>query len=107
MQHHPKVVRRDTQGVTNLGCLHLFHFPQHKNIGDPLRKPCQTILKCLPELGAMHYDFGFGFPFEWARIVIPKPLRDKLVRKLILQKLEIGKTGFASKFSKVVADLVL
>ena len=105
MQHDPKVVWRDLQGVTNLGCLHPFHFPQHKNIGDPPGKLSQTISKYLPELGAMHY--GFGLPFERAQIVIPKPLGAEFMSEFILQKLEISKAGFRAKFSKVVADFVL
>jgi hypothetical protein len=74
VQHYPKVVRRNIQGLANPWRLHLFRFPQHKDIRYTLREFGQTISERLPELGAMHYDFGFGFPFEWAGFVVPKTL---------------------------------
>jgi len=55
----------------------------------------------------MHYDFGFGFPFEGTSFVIPKTLRDELMGQFVIEKLEIGKAGLTTQFSKIVADLVL
>ena len=107
MQHHPKIVRRDVQSLANLAGLHLFHFPQHKDVANPLGKFGQAILKCVPEFIAVHHDLRFGFPFERAQVVIPEALWDELVSKLVLKKFEICETGFPTEFSKVVADLVL
>ena len=55
----------------------------------------------------MHYNFGFGFPFEGTSFVIPKTLWDELMGQFVIEKLEIGKAGLTTQFSKIVADLVL
>src|SRR6516165_2703020 len=107
VQHHPKVVGRNIQGLANLRRLHLFHLPQHKDICYPLGEFGQTISERLPELGAIHYHFGFGFPLERTGFVIPKTLWDELMGQFVSEKLEIGKAGLTTQLSKVVADLVL
>jgi 3-oxoacyl-[acyl-carrier protein] reductase len=55
----------------------------------------------------MHYDFGFGFPFEGTSFVIPKTLWDELMGQFVIEKLQIGEAGLTTQFSKIVADLVL
>jgi hypothetical protein len=44
----------------------------------------------------MHYDFGFGFPFEGTGFVIPKALWDELMGQFVIEKLEIGKAGLTT-----------
>jgi hypothetical protein len=49
----------------------------------------------------MHYDFGFGFPFEGTGFVIPKTLWDELMGQFVSEKLEIGKAGLTTQLSKL------
>src|SRR6516165_9287175 len=71
MEHDPKIRLADVKHLAHFLARYVFHFTHDKDLGHTWRKPVETGLHRLPELGAFHCFFALRPPICGPAFVNP------------------------------------
>src|SRR5438105_8990645 len=111
MKHHPQIVYRDAEHVTNLFAGQTVDLTERKRARGPRRQGCEAVAENAPEITVLNEICGTSVPLSRSIIVTPMilPLVWALEEFIVLRTFirSFAEWRFATMPPKLIGNLVL